>query len=139
MGNRIHVALNVTDLGAALVFYRALLGAEELKSTDDFAKFVLDEPALNLALNLVPATLPHEAVTSGDSAEFGGPPAPPAGTTPGVLSHLGLQLLGESQVVAYRERWQAAGLNIVIGAGRSGEPKVWAYDPDGNEWEVFSE
>ena len=139
MADRIHVAINVTDLPAALAFYRALFAAEEFKSTDDFAKFVLDEPNLNLALNLVAARVPAQPVTSGDSAEFGGPAAPPTTVTPGVLSHLGLQLSGEAEVHRYRARWQAAGLNVVIGESRTGQPKAWAYDPDGNEWEVFYE
>jgi catechol 2,3-dioxygenase-like lactoylglutathione lyase family enzyme len=119
MARRIHVAINVTDLPAAVSFYEALFAAAPTKVVDAFAKFELDEPNLNLALNLV------DAVQGPEGA--------------GVLSHLGLQVDDAAAVAAYAERWQGAGLRTKVGASVAGQDKVWAYDPDGNEWEVFFE
>lgn len=115
MPRRVHVAVNVADLPAALAFYRLLFAAEPVRETASFAKFELDEPNLNFALNAT-----------------GSPPA-----RPGVLAHLGFQVDDEDAVRAYAERWRAAGLPTRTGDSVAGEAKVWAHDPDGNEWEVF--
>lgn len=119
MARRVHVAINVTDLGAAVAFYEALFAEPASKVVEGFAKFELDGPALNLALNAV------------DAVEG------PEGR--GVLSHLGLQVDDAAAVAAYAQRWEAAGLRTRRGASVAGQDKVWAYDPDGNEWEVFFE
>ena len=52
---------------------------------------------------------------------------------------LGFQVESSEEVAAYAERWREAGLKIVVGKSVAKEDKVWAYDPDGNEWEVFFE
>jgi catechol 2,3-dioxygenase-like lactoylglutathione lyase family enzyme len=117
MARRIHVAINVTDLEAAVAFYERLFAAPASKVVEGFAKFELEEPNLNLALNLV------------------GSVEGPRGA--GVLSHLGLQVDDAAAVAAYAARWEKAGLEMRVGASVAGEDKVWAYDPDGNEWEVF--
>lgn len=117
MPHRIHVAIHVRDLPAAVAFYRAMFAAEPVRDLPDFAKFVLDEPALNLALSAAPS------IADG----------------PGVLSHLGLQVETAEQVAAYGERWRAAALEIRVGKSVADHDKIWVYDPDGNEWEVFHE
>lgn len=119
MAHRIHVAIHVTDLPAAVAFYRAMFAAEPLRDLPDFAKFVLDSPALNLALTAAPDLAPAPG--------------------PGVLSHLGLQVETAAEVAAYGERWRAAELPVKVGKSVAERDKVWVYDPDGNEWEVFSE
>ena len=64
-----HVALRVTDLDRSLAFYRAMLGAEPVKHRADYAKFDLENPGLNLTLNLSPVV-----------------------EAKGALSHLGIQV-----------------------------------------------
>ena|ERR1700712_1181661 len=117
MTRRIHIAINVTDLPKSVAFYRAFLGAEPVRDLPEFAKFVLDEPNLNLALSL------------GDPA-----------VQPEVLSHLGFQVESTDEVRAYAQRWREAGIRVTEGESVvAHDYKIWAYDPDGNEWEVFSE
>lgn len=41
-----HVAVNCTDLHKSLDFYRAFFGAEPSKVKENYAKFELDNPAL---------------------------------------------------------------------------------------------
>lgn len=116
MAKRIHISINVTDLTKALVFYRALLDAEPVKATPDFAKFELDVPNLNLALNVVPFE-----------------------RAKGALNHLGFQVNDADEVQRFGERIEKAGIPPVWGKSVAEKHKVWAYDPDGNEWEVFFE
>lgn len=123
---RIHVALNVTDLPAAVAFYRAMLAAEPVRDLPDFAKFVVGDPPINLALSAATAVVP--------GASRAGAPEPA-----GVLSHLGFQVASAQEVAAYGARWDAAGLPTRSGLSVAEHDKVWVYDPDGNEWEVFAE
>lgn len=126
MSVRIHVAINVTDLPAAVAFYRAMLATEPVRDLADFAKFVLDDPPLNLALSAASAVVP-------------GPSRADAPEPAGVLSHLGFQVASAAAVAEYGARWDAAGLPTRRGLSVHEHDKVWVYDPDGNEWEVFAE
>lgn len=126
MAHRIHVAINVPDLPAAVAFYRALLDADPVRDFEDFAKFVVDDPAINLALSAVPEVVP-------------GPAGAEAPAPVGVLSHLGFQVDSAEEVHALGDRWERADLPIRRGDSVAGEAKVWVYDPAGNEWEVFFE
>ena len=47
---KFHISLNVADLDASVVFYRALLGVEPAKCRHDYAKFEPEEPPLVLSL-----------------------------------------------------------------------------------------
>jgi catechol 2,3-dioxygenase-like lactoylglutathione lyase family enzyme len=114
LAKRIHISINVTDLTKALGFYCPFLAAEPIKVTSDFAKFELDVPNLNLALNVVPFE-----------------------SSKGVLNHLGFQVNDADEVQAFGDRLEKAGLRPVWGKSVAEQHKVWAYDPDGNEWEVF--
>lgn len=116
LAKRIHISINVTDQLKALQFYRAFLGAEPVKDVPGFAKFELDSPNLNLALNVVP-------FESGQ----------------GALNHLGFQVNDAEEVQAFGEKLVRAGIVPVWGKSVAQQHKVWAYDPDGNEWEVFFE
>src|SRR5262245_58839958 len=50
MNDIAHVALNVSDLGRAVEFYRALFGVEPAKHSKDTAKFEIEAPPLVLSL-----------------------------------------------------------------------------------------
>ena len=115
-----HVSLNVSDVARSVDFYRRFFGAEPVKRKADYAKFDLVEPALNLTMNLRPPAQDGEH---------------------GRLSHLGVQVDGHDAVEAARQRLVAAGMlaldeeDTVCCYAR--QDKVWATDPDGNQWEVF--
>lgn len=117
MTAKLHVALNVNNLAESMVFYRALFGAEPVKVRTGYAKFDLDEPAVNLTLNERPVQ------------EAGG------------LNHLGIQVKHTDEVLALKARWQAAGLSTLdemqTNCCYAIQDKVWAIDPNGYRWEVF--
>jgi catechol 2,3-dioxygenase-like lactoylglutathione lyase family enzyme len=113
-----HVALRVTDLDRSLAFYRAMLGAEPVKHKADYAKFELENPGLNLTLNLSPGV-----------------------ETKGALSHLGIQVESAAAVKAAIARFQTAGLATFeehnTDCCYALQDKVWVTDPDGTRWEIF--
>lgn len=139
-----HVSLNVRNVDASVVFYRALFGVEPVKHYRDtttvhsllqddqghdsrrqrmgYAKFDLEQPALNFVLNEMPGQA---------AAENGA----------GALSHLGLQVGTTDDVLAVRERVTSAGLQprdeMQVSCCYARQDKFWIADPDGNEWEVF--
>src|SRR5206468_7200910 len=115
---KVHVSINVRDVERSIDFYRRMLGIEPSKVRTGYAKFDVQNPPLNLALNEVPSL---------DSA--------------GALSHLGIQVRSTEDVLATRERWISAGLitrdEMQIDCCYARQDKTWVHDPDGNEWEVF--
>jgi catechol 2,3-dioxygenase-like lactoylglutathione lyase family enzyme len=114
---RFHISLNVSDLAAAVAFYRVLFGMEATKCHDDYAKFDLHDPPVVFSL------APH---------------APGSG---GSLSHLSLRVPDGEALDAVRQRLEAAGLpcqcqhGTVCGYAR--QNKVWVEDPDRNFWEIY--
>ena len=113
-----HVSINVRNVERSIDFYRKMLGIEPSKVRTGYAKFDVQNPPLNLALNEVPAL-----------AEAG------------ALSHLGLQVASTDDVLATRLRWASAGLvprdEMQTECCYAKQDKTWVHDPDGNEWEVF--
>ena len=53
MKARVHVALPVSDLEASIRFYEILFAVPPIKVKEDYAKFDVPEPSLNLSLNVV--------------------------------------------------------------------------------------
>src|SRR2546423_1367916 len=84
---QVHLSLNVTDLARSVAFYEAFLGVPPHKTRPGYTNFDLEDPALKLALNEHPE---------------------PQGR--GVLNHLGLVVESTDEVLAAKERLQAAGL-----------------------------
>lgn len=113
-----HIALKVTDIDRSIAFYRAMFATEPTKHKVDYAKFDLDNPGLNLTLNL------------SDTIEGGG-----------TLSHLGVQVGSSAEVAGAIARFKAAGLATFeeqdTDCCYALQDKVWVTDPDGNRWEVF--
>ena len=113
-----HVSINVRNLERSLDFYRKMLGIEPAKVRTGYAKFDVQNPPLNFALNEVPS------LNDG-----------------GALSHLGLQVASTDDVLATRLRWASAGLitrdEMQTDCCYAKQDKTWVHDPDGNEWEVF--
>lgn len=115
---KVHVSLNVRDLGKSLEFYRRMLGIEPSKVRPGYAKFDVRNPPVNLALNEVADVAAN-----------------------GTLSHLGIQVSSTADVLATRERWADEGLvtrdEMKTDCCYATQDKTWVHDPDGNEWEVF--
>jgi catechol 2,3-dioxygenase-like lactoylglutathione lyase family enzyme len=116
-----HIALNVRNVEESTEFYRKMLGIEPAKVRPGYAKFDIQNPALNLTLN------------AASQFERGGLSR---------LSHLGLQAASTDDVLAIRNRWAAAGLTVrnemQTECCYALQDKAWVHDPDGNEWEVFT-
>ena len=115
---RPHISINVRNVNRSIAFYRNMLGVEPSKVRTGYAKFNVENPPLNLALNEVPGL-----------------------TGPGALSHLGIQVSSTADVLAVREQWAEAGLitrdEMDTNCCYARQDKTWVHDPDGNEWEVF--
>ncbi len=112
-----HLSLNVSNVEKSVAFYRKLFGIEPSKLRTGYAKFDVQNPPLNLALNEAPTT------------------------TRGALSHLGIQVASTEDVMAMKEQWNAAGLathdEMQTNCCYAIQDKSWVSDPDGNAWEVF--
>ena len=113
-----HIALTVASVNASVGFYSKMFGIEPLKVRPGYAKFDVQNPPLNLSLN--------EGLNPGK----------------GALSHLGLQVASTEDVLAIRNRWEAAGLSprdeMKTSCCYALQDKAWVRDPDGNEWEAFT-
>jgi catechol 2,3-dioxygenase-like lactoylglutathione lyase family enzyme len=114
--SRVQLALNVTDLDAAIAFYGRLFGAEPHKRRPGYANFALDDPALKLVL--------IESSTGGS------------------LNHLGVEVSTTGEVAAATDRLAAAGLDTDVRdqelCCHAVQDKVWVTDPDGAPWEVYT-
>ena len=113
-----HISINVRNVERSVVFYTKMLGIEPAKVRTGYAKFDVQNPPLNLALNEAPNL---------------------AGA--GALSHLGLQVGSTDDVLAFRQRWADAGLitrdEMKTDCCYATQDKTWVKDPDGNAWEAF--
>ena len=113
-----HVSINVRNVPASIEFYTKMLGIEPSKVRTGYAKFDVQNPPLNLALNEVPSL---------EGA--------------GALSHMGIQVKSTEDVLAYRQTWIDRGLitrdEMKTDCCYATQDKTWVHDPDGNEWEVF--
>jgi catechol 2,3-dioxygenase-like lactoylglutathione lyase family enzyme len=112
-----HLSLNVRNVDRSIQFYRKMLGIEPSKVRAGYARFDVQNPPLNLALNEGPV----------DSR--------------GPLSHLGIQLATTADVLRVKQRWNEAGLSthdeMQTSCCYAVQDKTWVSDPDGNEWEAF--
>jgi hypothetical protein len=116
--SRIHMSMFVNSLRESVAFYEVFFGQPPTKLRDDYAKFEVIEPPLNLAL-------------SQDRAPAKG----------GFVNHLGVQVKSSDIVMGARERFVNAGFHIeeeiATACCYSVQTKIWVGDPDGNRWEWF--
>ncbi|MBW4621197.1 MAG: VOC family protein [Cyanosarcina radialis HA8281-LM2] len=115
--SRLQLALNVSDIDAAVDFYSKLFSTEPAKRRPGYANFAIAEPPLKLVL-------------------FENP-----GAT-GKLNHLGIEVESSEQVTEAGDRFQQADLTVKSEPQTTCcyalQDKVWVTDPDGDDWEVYT-
>ncbi len=114
---RVQLALNVSDVEAAVTFYSSLFGVGPAKRRPGYANFAIDEPPLKLVLI--------------ESASGGG-----------TLNHLGVEVPTTEEVAAASSRLASAGLATAtedeVSCCYAVQDKVWVDDPDGAPWEIYT-
>ena len=114
--NRFHVHVNVADLAQSVSFYSGLFGVAPTVRQEDYAKWMIDDPALNFA------------ISTGQADTLG-------------IAHLGLQANDKSALASIGERLAAADAVTLAEAGTTccyaQSDKFWAEDPQGVRWETF--
>jgi catechol 2,3-dioxygenase-like lactoylglutathione lyase family enzyme len=113
---RVHVSFETADLGVSTRFYTELFGVGPDKQRDDYARF--QPEGVPVCLSLVPGT-------------------PKVGA-----SHFGIKLGSTAEVTDVRARLQRAGIAGAVEEATTCcyavQDKVWASDPDGRAWEVYT-
>ncbi len=114
---KMHLNLATRDLDASVAFYRTLLLAEPAKHYSDYALFLVEEPGLELALDLDPQ------VSIRDGA------------------HYGVVVESPEEVDSAIARLRQAGYPVDVETDETCcyavQNKVWATDPDGRRWETY--
>jgi catechol 2,3-dioxygenase-like lactoylglutathione lyase family enzyme len=114
---RPHISLDVRDVPQSVAFYEKVFGVQPQKRTSDYAKFDLQEAALNLSLVASTGTMSS-------------------------VDHLGIEVDSMEDIAVWKKRLQEEGIlekveeNIACCFAR--QDKLWFSDPDGNAWEVFT-
>ena len=112
---RLHVHIAVDDLKQSISFYSTLFSAEPSVVKPDYAKWMLDDPCVNLAISQ-------------------------RGAAAGV-EHLGIQVETSDELADVYARLERADASVL----EEGETtccyakseKSWVKDPSGVSWEVF--
>lgn len=114
---RVQLALNVSDVDAAVDFYSRLFRAEPAKRRPGYANFAIAEPPVKLVL-----------IENPDAA--------------GELNHLGVEVGSTRDVAVAQQRLEGTGMTT---EGEEGvtccyalQDKVWTEDPDGARWEIYT-
>ncbi|MEM9324895.1 MAG: ArsI/CadI family heavy metal resistance metalloenzyme [Bacteroidota bacterium] len=112
---RLHVSLSVKDLQQSVEFYKHLFDAAPTVIKEDYAKWMLDDPLVNFAIN------------SGGK-QMG-------------LQHLGIQVENEDELQeVYQNFGNTEGELLEEGhtvCCYAQSEKSWVKDPQGVEWEAF--
>ena len=117
--SRVQLALNVTDIDAAVVFYSRLFATEPAKRKPGYANFAIADPPLKLVLF-------ENAVAPGGS-----------------INHLGVEVEDVDTVDAELTRLAAAGFATTeereTTCCYAKQDKFWVQGtPDGERWEVYT-
>ncbi|MBF2051109.1 MAG: ArsI/CadI family heavy metal resistance metalloenzyme [Leptolyngbya sp. IPPAS B-1204] len=115
--SRVQLALNVSDVDAAVDFYSKLFQAEPAKRRPGYANFAIANPPLKLVL-----------IENAQAA--------------GSLNHLGVEVETTSEVTTATNRLKALELLTVsenqVDCCYALQNKVWVEDPDGAPWEIYT-
>ena len=119
---RVQLALNVSDIDAAVEFYSKLFGTTPAKRQPGYANFAIEDPPLKLVL-----------IEDLDARGHG---------TEGALNHLGFEVETPGEVTAVSTRLRGEGLATRVEANTTCcfavQDKVWVSDPDGVPWESYT-
>ena len=112
---RFHVSVSVKNLQQSVEFYKTLFGTAPSVQKMDYAKWMLDDPAVNFSLS--------------SSENKNG------------ISHVGLQMDDMAELAIIQERLRIAGQNTVAQPDAkccyARSSKTWILDPDNVAWETF--
>jgi catechol 2,3-dioxygenase-like lactoylglutathione lyase family enzyme len=115
--SRVQLALNVSDIDAAVAFYSKMFATEPAKRRDGYANFAIEQPPLKLVL------------IENKGAETR-------------LNHLGVEVFSTDEVVDAQRRFSENGLETAREDGveccYARQDKVWTSDPDGASWEYYT-
>jgi catechol 2,3-dioxygenase-like lactoylglutathione lyase family enzyme len=113
----VQLALNVSDVDAAVAFYSTLFGTEPAKRRPGYANFAIAEPPLKLVLLENPGAA-------------------------GSVNHLGVELADTTAVEALQARLDEAGLlpreEKNTTCCYAVQDKFWLTAPDGEKWEHYA-
>jgi catechol 2,3-dioxygenase-like lactoylglutathione lyase family enzyme len=113
-----HINLATADLDRSVAFYTTLLDAKPAKVLSDYALFITENPGMELALDL------RDKVTRATDA------------------HYGIYVETSNEVDRAIDRLNQSGLVASIEREQTccyaKQSKVWAIDPDGRHWEVYT-
>jgi catechol 2,3-dioxygenase-like lactoylglutathione lyase family enzyme len=120
--SRVQLALNVSDLQAAVTFYSKLFSTIPAKREPGYANFSVIDPPLKLVL--------IEERNRGASG------------VDGSLNHLGIEVETTDEVTRASARLSGEGLDAREQIGTTCcfavQDKVWVEDPDATPWEVYT-
>lgn len=112
---RLHIHVSVPDLQQSIHFYRALFNQAPSVTKDDYAKWMLDDPAVNFAIS--------------------------TGRSKSGVNHLGLQFDSDEEIIAVQERLDSAHIlgrqETNANCCYANSNKYWTIDPSGIPWEQF--
>lgn len=113
--SRVQLAINVTDVDAAVDFYERLFATPVSKRRDGYANFEIADPPLKLVLI--------------------------EGEQGGTLNHLGVETTSAAEVVAAETRLSDEGLETTgvddTVCCYAEKTETWVSDPDGAKWEWY--
>jgi catechol 2,3-dioxygenase-like lactoylglutathione lyase family enzyme len=120
--SRVQLALNVSDLDAAIAFYSKLFNSSPAKLMPGYANFAITEPPLKLVL-IESASVRDDGIT-------------------GALNHLGVEVESPVDVSHATARLSNEGLDTELEESTTCcyavQDKVWVHDPDGAPWEIYT-
>ena len=113
---RTHLSLNVKNVAVSVAFYQKVFGVTPQKHNSTYAKFDLQEPPLNFAMQSGAGEISR-------------------------VSHVGIEVGSADEMLRWQKRLTEQGLVNLIETNTSccfaRQDKIWFSDPDGNRWEVF--
>jgi catechol 2,3-dioxygenase-like lactoylglutathione lyase family enzyme len=113
----VQLALNVSDVDAAVAFYSKLFDTPPAKRRPGYANFAVESPPLKLVL-----------IQNPDAA--------------GTLNHLGVEVPTSQDVAAATSRLNDDGLETAtednVTCCYAVQDKVWVSDPDQAAWEIYT-
>ena len=117
MNAKFHLSLDVASLEDSVRFYSVLLSASPTKYKPGYAKFDLESPPLNLAMQ----EKAHCCLQG--------------------LSHMGLRVQTVEEIHVIKKRLEDAGYKTLDESNTTCcyalQDKFWVSDPSGYRWEVY--